>query len=140
MDMKKDLAYLARLSKITTPVAYLTTIPEDIFAANLPPSVDLDGFELMDVYKTNDTLQHPFPFEYYPRNNLTSSQDYYPLWASICTNQESVYWALKSIGPAKLPIWFGFPRLAVYDPTNGTISYGQIIMVGPGSRFDGPQK
>jgi hypothetical protein len=53
-------------------------------------------------------------------------------WTMYCANSAARKWMLKSIGPSQMPYPFGSsPDLTNYDPSNGTISAGAIILAGP---------
>lgn len=116
--------FISRLTPLTTPLAYLAQVPEDPFAEGLPPSFDTKP-DWMQAYKIQGTFVRPFPFEYMYRKPTDN-------WSQICTNYAGVSWALKSVGPDMVPVWFGSKLLVVYDPSNGTTSFGDIIITGPG--------
>lgn len=99
-----------KLARLTTPIAYITSLPRDPFA---------DKHELLNNVE-------PVTYHYvclldllYPNN------PFFYGW-----NAEGVrcLWALQSSGPDGNPEPFQFPR---YDPTNGTISAGNILRFGP---------
>jgi prepilin-type N-terminal cleavage/methylation domain-containing protein len=99
----------------TTPVAYITSVPPDIF--NIKAST--------------------FPFE--ASYLYTTEQKEYGAGKTIdWTWTPMGGWGLGSIGPNR--VWdysFGPGPVsslinAIYDPTNGTISKGDIIRAGPG--------
>ena len=117
--------FMHRLIPLTTPVAYLTALPEDVFALGLSgTSSDAMTEMLLMAYKVDDKLVHPFVFEYVRRESVLDD------WTMYCANSNVRQWMLKSIGPSQVPNWFGleFPS---YDPSNGTISAGAIILAGP---------
>lgn len=99
-----------KLMPLTGPIAYLTSLPEDPFA-------DVDDLLNMIPPPTyhyaalNDALYPNAPFFY-------------------GANEENVvcYWVLQSSGPDMDPVPWQFPQ---YDPTNGTISEGNILRFGP---------
>ena len=84
----------------------------------------------MAAYKVKGVFVQPFTFEYLYRKPSDN-------WSEICTNRTGVSWALKSVGPDKVPVWFGSKLLVVYDPSNGTTSFGDIIITGPGLESNG---
>ncbi len=51
----------------------------------------------------------------------------------------SVMWALKSVGPDLEATTLGTANVTVYDPTNGTLSRGDIFYCGPGKGFGAPK-
>jgi type II secretion system protein G len=94
---------------ITTPVAYLTSIPRDEFYSYPMFPHELFGFYTY-VHESKGRLAPP------EENNI-----YFR-------------WYAYSFGPARNNLgnkadWF--PATAIYDPTNGVISYGQIGRYGP---------
>jgi len=97
------------LLRLTTPVAYLTTVPLDPF-----------NRELQD-----EAGRHP---------PLT-----YEMASTGCTNLSPKGWAVYSCGPDRLddtgPGVCEYPYVTlettVYDPTNGTVSKGDVLRFGP---------
>jgi prepilin-type N-terminal cleavage/methylation domain-containing protein len=93
--------------RLTTPIAYLTTIPFD-----------------------------PFQRETNPRwENLT-----YEMASTGCSGLQPLGWAIASSGPDHQDDFGpGVPQypsvilvVTIYDPTNGTVSRGDIVRFGPG--------
>ena len=106
--------------QITTPVAYLTSIPRDPFIKGglVKPdgTVSNDLFEYQ-TYKWSD-----------PTNQPNSNSKVY--------NLKGYTWSLASMGPTRVD---GSAENAlpgnldwVYDPTNGTMSSGMIIRTNKG--------
>lgn len=126
---------LRRLAKLTTPIAYMTAIPQDVFSrdqSNLFPENEVRIF----AYADRDT------YERYVTDAFGSSDNgqniYRLLWTQEIPNG---YWILRSRGPAGLA---GGPVGGVgstveltdaYDPSNGTVSAGNIMLLGPGYGF-----
>ena len=130
------LEILPILIQLTTPVSYMTAIPDDVFAISLkdfyePPFL-LPPPELTDIYKVHGQFARPFPFDYQSRDLMSVN------WDSISSHPGTVRWALRSVGPDNIPTWLGFGAPA-YDPTNGTSSYGDIYFTGPGIGLDQPK-
>lgn len=127
--------FLPRLIPLTTPVAFMTSIPEDSFTKGLPPLFKPTRAtpDWMKAYRINGRIEHPMPFEYMYHNRSDN-------WTDIAANPEAAAWALKSVGPDKLPVWFKHKMLVVYDPSNGTYSIGEIIITGPNLQADGPNR
>lgn len=110
-----------QLSKLTSPVAYLTTLPPDIFEAYIPPPNNL-----LDYYD-------PWQFSWLVNSRLGLDRAAY-------VDPETIGYLLVSVGPDGYlgagPNNFGWPspvqlRLTIfrpYDPTNGTISDGNIYI------------
>ncbi len=121
---------LEALIPLSTPVPYVAEIPADPFVANLPASYS-DGVDWNLAYKNHlGEWTFPRPFDYLPR--LPNA-----LWASVTSHPESARWALRSAGPDIVPTWLGHGAPA-YDPTNGTVSAGDIYFTGPGIGLDQP--
>lgn len=124
-----DPFILSRLTVLTTPIAYIASIPQDPFLDGMPASFagDIDWAE---AYKIDGQFQYPLPYDYITKSDPTMD-------VSSFSIHSSVDWAVKSAGPAGIPIWF-FGPLQAYDPTNGTVSAGVLIMSGPGNQIDRP--
>lgn len=125
------------LRHLTTPIAYITSVPPNVFA--------LDS----DIV---DPLQDFGTYRYYAADWITDTTGNPVLPANA---SPKFGWALVSAGPNRLnnlgewAIWFGpgelstaFPNGAfgglvgpssVYDSSNGTISNGDVISLGPGN-------
>jgi len=126
------------LTRLTTPVSYLSSIPSNIF----PNETD----------NRLNAPQYRYFSEYW-KGVILSVQGNNPLY-----NAGRAYeWSLASSGPNRISnlgeyLIFGhetfeakFPNYlpgfragptAIYDPSNGTISEGDIILVGPGGGFN----
>lgn len=102
-----------RLIPLTTPISYLSSIPSDPFREVRRP--DDPSFDYLDWENTNsfaviDLIWAPFPG--HPSENKTG-------------------WHLSSAGPDQIEA-LSLPGTALtYDPTNGTISDGDIHRYGP---------
>jgi type II secretion system protein G len=123
-----------RLSKLTTPVAYLSEFPTDPFrrkaGTHLGQGDPLDPLGNHYLYNTGHS-----------ENGASSSNPYDP--------RRSV-WSLTSGGPDEEIIFpyyaFGSGYLTsraylrfLYDPTNGTSSPGEIFIRGGASRYPIPE-
>jgi len=112
-----------RLSPLTTPISYITSVPIDIFptvaTSDGSPLIFFDTFDYADVASLNDCNS--------PKGSGGTS---------------GAFWRLSSAGPDRIQSYGGdiaeigkesiINQLGVdYDPTNGTISAGDIIRVGP---------
>jgi prepilin-type N-terminal cleavage/methylation domain-containing protein len=116
------------LAPLTTPVAYLTSIPKDPFAAVGPgPAYRLQMTHARYITSTGvgngnscgETPDDPAAFFYGPRSNYR--------------------WLLDSPGPDFIWEFFRWPTgpswagsVVYYDATNGTKSQGDIYYYGPG--------
>jgi len=109
------------MSRLTTPVSYLTSLPKDIFAkAQEPPN---NGIDFYDERQTRQFLQ--------PRYGVQK-------WESV----PDFGWMMVSVGPDgaigapihNYPGGYSHQGKAirtlymVYDPTNGTVSFGNIYL------------
>jgi hypothetical protein len=118
-----------RYRPLTTPIAYITTPPKDIF--NNDFNTEDDRYY---IYQDRESYFKPIP-----GGNRYSAAD-----ATIrflydhfyLVEAPSAQWLLRSRGPSIGPIDTNAPPKFdindIYDPTNGTISVGNILRVGPG--------
>ena len=95
---------------LTTPVAYLTSLPHDIFKHDKDPT---------------------FPFYSYEEKDWTEKVLNRPGYWDLFVFRRGFEWLLSSFGPDLDHDW-GFDP--IYDPTNGTVSNGDIVAVGPGNK------
>lgn len=121
---------IRRFSPLTTPISYLTSIPQDIF------NNDLDDQDARYyIYQDRFSYFAPLPTG---GNRYSASAvsirfmyDYFFL-----VEAQSAQWLLRSRGPSDDPINTSvapkFDVNDIYDPSNGTISVGNILRVGPG--------
>jgi prepilin-type N-terminal cleavage/methylation domain-containing protein len=148
-------SYITRMVALTTPVAYLTSVFEDVFAANAAGRSD-NFATPYQVPRGSGNRVRPYAFDYAwrlaPDGSDEGSNPGDPTaWGppepptTIPTGRISrtrnVWYALRSAGPDGISVFLGNPDPAfppvTYDPTNGTVSYGEIYYVGPGIGFDG---
>lgn len=102
------------LIRLTTPLAYISSIPRDPFALT------------------------PFAGEFYylPRPDPSIDEAGYN-WYAWYYDSSTIMFALISLGPNRQPDGYrvpyptGAPKTGVYDPTNGTVSVGDIFRFGP---------
>jgi len=126
--------YLKRLQRLTTPVAYLTDIPEDPFSAAFPG--DWVGYHY--PYSTSPAKPHPWTYDYANFQDMArdyGGPDYFaPMLSTTKMNPNVVKWGMLSLGPDNNWQSSFSPSvpLTPYDATNGTVSRGDIIMLGPG--------
>ena len=110
-----------RLSRLTTPVAYISSLPGDPFYTNYHGTTPA-GDEASFIYHL--AKHHPNwflgPYNWWPGH---------PHWVFWHRNMYPS-WILVSKGPWKImePFVYAIP----YDPTNGTVSFGEIVTWGPG--------
>ncbi|MFB3897336.1 MAG: type II secretion system protein [bacterium] len=118
--------YLTRLIVLSTPIAYLSSIPRDIFNPG-------------DAWTTNPSTGNAYElntYVYYPSKNIVA-----PIGASWTYTYPNSKWRLASYGPRLtrkkqsllgyyLEKEIGLPEYE-YDPTNGTTSFGFVSRFGP---------
>ena len=123
--------YQLRLIPLTTPIAYISKLPKDIFN----PGSDRSTIDWSDngqdtyVYFTSesDDILHLYSSGVFPT----------PSWVE---ENQSAKWRLASYGPARKRYFSGTNYVRegqiglvanMYDPTNGTISNGFVCRFGP---------
>jgi len=122
-----------RLSvSITTPVAYISTLPEDPFASSRPDSDDPTVFE--------GPGYHYGSFLYALANDGPEGGEKFHVYVRMLNGIPDVIRCfLSSHGPDQDhddDELLTDPRAAVsYDPSNGTISNGDIVYLSPGHGF-----
>lgn len=113
---------------LTTPVAYLTSIPKDPFGGRPGPG-DLATSTFEYFYATKDFYEDTTVHALYSwqTSYTTANADQREAWVAK--------WNLQSRGPdrnlKRTITEIDRPMKWVYDPTNGTISRGNIVRVGP---------
>lgn len=114
-----------RLSPLTTPVSYLTSVPVDVF----------------ETVATSDGSPLPF-FDTYDYADVAGLEQVGSPKGAGATS--GAMWRLSSAGPDRIQAYGGDTavhgpvstsnRMGVdYDPTNGSVSAGDIVAVGPPS-------
>jgi type II secretion system protein G len=118
-----------RFHRLTTPIAYITGIPKDPFSINREMEETSHGGTLPQ-WDTYDYVNFIPP-------GAAGASDHKSLWGH--------WWRLNSFGPDYYNQWGGsrgdwdgitvaafdqFPNY-VYDPTNGSVSWGDILRMGP---------
>jgi type II secretion system protein G len=117
--------YMAYAGRITTPIAYLTNVPRDIFDTRnegVAASMNLAGGPFgWDLFEYWADYSPPFPPVTDPPSTFNQ------LFPGVTK------WVLWSWGPDKDPNQGpDFGLNTIYDPTNGTVSRGNIYRAGPG--------
>jgi len=111
----------ARLRPLTTPVPYITSIPLDIFAMqSRQRDPNYDSYDYVDEESGKRFFKPPDDYQ----------------WTY------GYAWIMNSMGPDLInqfrskrgTVWNAFPDM-FYDPTNGTVSEGDIIRVGPRGQY-----
>ena len=111
----------ARFVPLTTPIAYITSIPNDPFGSGKAGGVlAAQGNWFFNVYNflVQEMIVNKFgwPDWWFPEVLLAGYN---------VENRQAKQWFLGSFGPNKRE------DMTVYDPTNGTVSAGDIIRTGP---------
>jgi type II secretion system protein G len=133
--------YLERLKRLTTPISYMASVPGDPFvdkAGALRYAIEHGGG--INAYAdppSGENWQFPLTYDYAFRIAPDGTPESNALWANISRSPNQILWAIRSAGPDRFPAWLGRPEPA-YDPTNGTVSRGNIYWTGPGRGEDGP--
>lgn len=99
-----------RLVPLTTPEAYISTVPDDVFQQKFD-----NGF-VFRWFCYDDKLTRVAAVGSWPSL----------LWMDSYPGQNPHEWQLVSAGPRRVHDWSKF-----YDPTNGTMSEGCIFRFGP---------
>ncbi len=129
-------SFLPRLARLTTPVDYIASVPEDVFAAGaIGGGGTWDG--AYRVPYNSGPLVRPYTFDYANRIMPDGSRESRVIWGRITSHPDTVIWAMRSIGPDHVATYLGYDT-DLYDPTNGTISNGEIFFTGPGMGLDQP--
>lgn len=124
--------FVGRLSFITTPIAYLTSIPEDFFARSLANSTINKSAPYKEGGVVGGEIIRPITYDYarFDLGTFDSSTSGIAIWELITSNVTNIQWALNSMGPDQditQKRFLGEAGLVIYDSSNGTISVGQII-------------
>jgi len=107
---------IQRLVPLTTPVDYLPEVPEDVFNR-----IDIGGNKVL-IYaerRSYQEAQADLPLQQSVYNSFFDGQ------------LVSALWILRSRGPSGRLLMPPFDVSKLYDPTNGTVSVGNIVRWGP---------
>lgn len=127
------------LKPITTPISYLSSIPQDPFI----PSSQLDyrtpqGNAPSSIFQWYDKADPKNPHPNFPIYFSNPASIYYPGFKLCVGRLAARQWFLISQGPffqkaanGRTPSQFVDWRVHPYDATNGTLSFGIIVNVGP---------
>lgn len=123
---------IRRLVPITTPIAYISSVPRDVFNVENHPTWDNDAVQTF-LYADRRSYEEFVPAPYGPGTN--GANIYRILWAVQFPQSE---WLLRSRGPVnpgtgvESALGNSVDARDAYDPTNGTVSTGNIFYLGPG--------
>lgn len=107
---------IQRLAPLTTPIEYLPSVPEDVFNR-----IDIGGNKVFIYAERQSYLV--------ARTDLPLQQS---LYGSFFEGQlVSAAWIVRSRGPSGRLLMPPFDVSKLYDPTNGTVSVGNIVRWGP---------
>ncbi|MDK2972536.1 MAG: ral secretion pathway protein [Candidatus Sumerlaeota bacterium] len=132
-------SFVQRFARLTTPVSYISSIPEDPFA-DAGAIIEHAATETVNGYAfpaTTNNLIRPFTYDYAYRFLPGGIPEPTTTWSNITRNPGNVMWAMRSAGPDRWPSYLG-SAMPGYDPTNGTVSRGNIYWTGPGVGEDAP--
>ncbi len=119
---------ISRLIPLTTPVAYLTSLPEDIFGRQFAAMATSNAGPYHEGGVATNSVISPVVYDYAEQEiGQVPPFDPVSVWEEISQGPYTVKWALNSPGPDLTQTYLGNPNLVIYDPTNGTVSEGQII-------------
>ncbi len=119
--------HFQRLLPITTPIAYTTSLPVDPFAR----AEENAGVQNTYVYAAKHLSGH---------DNIAFEYEQWKLVAfqlNIPDQYHNLFWYLRSVGPDGNPVTLGSgdinnAEVMLYDPTNGTISPGELVRTNMG--------
>lgn len=113
---------------LTTPISYLNSIPRDTFRRpyNEQWGIWRDYYRVWNLSRTTLSQGWGRPSTYYARRNGVII-----LMASVGPDCVEDVADGTAAGPG-----MGVPGLSIYDPTNGTVSWGDIYYGIPGIGFD----
>jgi type II secretion system protein G len=123
---------------LTTPVAYMTSLPEDPFAVDRFSESRWYTCVVEDYVQVRQTYAptvswigayRRFFRDLYGHDPATTVEYFFQSWGPDKVHDADV----PHTGPSQQPHVHGSG--ALYDPTNGTVSKGDIIYFGPGFGF-----
>ncbi len=106
---------MTRLAALTTPVSYMTSVPYDPFHPDT----------LNDVMISMFFPAPPYPYLYLTHGGYLAFPPYTPANYGRPDN-----WRLISFGPDTFFDAYSIDKLVAYDPSNGTVSTGDIFRFG----------
>jgi len=123
---------------VTTPIPYISTLPIDPFftddtrqtRARRTFEYVLAGVDSPNNWR-NDTFYRDYYAFFWPYLEVNPRVGSVPNWLG----KPEAVWQLKSWGPDRLdrscPAGRGDDFSRIYDPTNGTVSHGDLCRFGP---------
>lgn len=123
--------YLPRLIHLTTPISYLSSVPSDPFAQ---PNQTTEQFRRPYTRVDSNELEPILAYDYAKKDPGEWST--FEFIASHTLNMPGrggqIHWAIRGAGPDGRSFSLGRQECILYDPTNGTISQGEIIRTNMG--------
>lgn len=115
---------------LTTPIAYIAGLLKDAFGGKNKPEDLYSGFGTTEDfwYATREYYEDPlrnFPWNVYATANPGSKA----AWVLMSKGPDLAWARNPPLGPGADEV--DYPNLWQYDPTNGTVSSGNIVRVGP---------
>ena len=107
---------IAEFNRLTSPIAYITSVPQDPFVSQRGSREDIYGMEAWN-YHMEDLPN--YASWGWPEPGYSLAADLYA---------HGKVWMLWSIGPDLI---VNIHTVGVYDATNGTRSLGDIMRAGP---------
>src|SRR5690606_29761586 len=93
---------MSRLRYLTSPIAYITTLPEDFFAIKAAlgqvPSVSSTPYRQNGVLSGEVVRPVVYDYAKFDRSG-PGPNDSISVWSEITSSPEAVQWALNSPGP-----------------------------------------
>ncbi len=134
--------FVDRLGRLTTPVSYITTLPSDPFVEKGRTDEYAATAGGLNANRENASQSgdfvYPLTYDYAFRLTPGGGIEDEATWSRIASNPGSTLWAMRGVGPDLWPAYLAadYPP---YDPTNGTVSDGNIFWTGPGKGPDIPR-
>jgi len=120
---------------LTTPVSYITVLPTDAFLTDDLRQRVRRTFEYVAAEDPRDWRSHSFYLDYYAYYPPYLDPFRRPARVPDYLGKPPALWQVKSWGPDRLnptcPAGRGDDFSLRYDPTNGTISHGDLCRFGP---------
>jgi len=124
------------LRELTTPVAFLTSIPPNPFDFS-DPQYHMNGVGPQEFqYVSEVWIRNMLAFPQTP-----PIQDNGKRWALVCLGPDKRWNAgehylfgqehLNSVAAGSFAMWGSWDDGCLYDPTNGSVSPGDVVRVGP---------
>ena len=134
-DSSYLLTFIERVTRLTSPVAYLADVPADPFAIESQIDAFLAG-NPQNPWKIGGHYVYPLTYDFAKKLGPDGWEPV-SVWECISSHPDAVEWGLRGIGPDLKPQYLGIAWPA-YDPTNGSISHGHLYWTGPGMGPDVP--